>query len=52
MDDHTTSGEVSADFGYEKVDRYNTHAVGRIAASFHSILKEERTRAEFMRLIG
>jgi GTP cyclohydrolase IA len=40
MDDHTASSEVSGDYGYEKVDRYNARAVGRIATSFRAILRD------------
>jgi GTP cyclohydrolase I len=39
MDDQTRIAE-DADFGYQKLDRYNEHSVERIAASFRSILAE------------
>ncbi len=39
MDDRTRIAE-DADFGYQKLDQYNTHSVERIARSFRSILSE------------
>ena len=39
MDDQTRIAD-DADFGYQKLDRYNEHSVERIAASFRSILGE------------
>jgi len=39
MDDHTPLGD-EADFGYQKLDRYNARSVERIAASFRGILAD------------
>ena len=39
MDDQTRIAD-DADYGYQKLDQYNEQSVGRIAASFRSILAE------------
>jgi GTP cyclohydrolase IA len=39
MDEQTRIGD-DADFGYQKLDRYNAHAVERIAGAFRGILTD------------
>jgi len=40
MDDRSVSAAGEDAFGYQKVDQYNPHAIGRIANSFRTILRE------------
>ncbi len=40
MDDHSSPSNTDDAFGYEKLDQYNTHSIGRIAKAFRGILEE------------
>ena len=40
MDDRTRTDIADDSFGYQKLDQYNAQSIGRIAASFRTILEE------------